>query len=486
MENGGPAQRDRRHLYIVDDSPTEAGMARAALAGEHDVTVFHDGSALLEQLAAGRAPDLLVLDWVMPGMTGIEVLEFLRQRSANAGLPVLLLTAQQQTAQIVEGLSAGADDYLCKPFAPAELRARVSALLRNLQLRERTEHAEGMLRRVLDRLPDAVLTADRHGRIVYVNSQTERLFARPAASLVSLVLAELVPELSLNKVVTAGQSSLPDVHVGDRVLAPRISIPPHDDQGNTTISFRDVTDLRRSEERRLDFYSMVAHDMRSPLSAMLMRAQLLMRGQRGPLSLEAVGDLEKMSVRIRELVSLINDFLDLSQIEGGRFRLERERVELCPVFTEVVDEYRPMADAKQITLELGHCEGLFVQADERRISQVLANLLSNAIKYTPVSGTVKIQAELDGELIRTKVIDDGQGIAAAAIAGLFQKWARVPGTHRRVEGTGLGLLIVREIVEAHGGTVGVDSESGRGSVFWFTLPRASHPPVEKALSASPA
>ena len=89
---------------------------------------------------------------------------------------------------------------------------------------------------------------------------------------------------------------------------------------------------------------------------------------------------------------------------------------------------------------------------------------------------MKIQAELDGELIRTKVIDDGQGIAAAALAGLFQKWARVPGTHRRVEGTGLGLLIVREIVEAHGGTVGVDSESGRGSVFWFTLPRASHPP----------
>src|SRR4029077_12307280 len=112
----------RRVIWVVDDSPLESAVAREALSSDYEVRNFSDGSAALERLAAGPPPDVLVLDWVMPGVTGIEICQFWRSRPAPAELPIFLLTVQQNTAEIVEGLGAGANDYLGKPYAAPELR----------------------------------------------------------------------------------------------------------------------------------------------------------------------------------------------------------------------------------------------------------------------------------------------------------------------------------------------------------------------------
>src|SRR5690242_1899493 len=161
----------QRSVWIVDDSPLEAEMARRALAADYRVEVLADGSAALEHFAANPAPDILVLDWIMPGLSGIEVCQFLRGRPETEELPILLLTANRQTERIVEGLQAGANDYRAKPYEGAELRARVGALIRSRSLRERAERAESLLRKVLSQLPDAVVTADAAGTVVFVNAQ---------------------------------------------------------------------------------------------------------------------------------------------------------------------------------------------------------------------------------------------------------------------------------------------------------------------------
>ncbi len=461
-------------VWVLDDSPTEAQMALSVLT-DYDVTVFNDGSDLIERVHADPFPPaVLVLDWVMPGLSGIEILQFLRGHARTASLPVLLLTAKGGTDQIVEGLSAGANDYLSKPYAPAELQARVSALLRASALRVRADRAEGLLRTVLAQIPDAVLTIGADGQLLYVNAQAEQVTGKPAEALIGQPLGAVARGLDLSAL--AGSSAarpLPDVAIGERLYAPRVSIPAGDDRGQATLTLRDVTDLRNLEARRLDFYSMVAHDMRSPLQALLMRLQLLLRGARGELPDGATADLGKMSARIRELISLINDFLTVSQLESEGFLFETEVVDLAAVAGAAIEEYQPLADAKHITLSCDSPRGLaVVRGDARRLEQVLANLISNSIKYTPSEGRTTVEVAVQGDEVLTAVSDDGVGIPATALAGLFQKWTRVPGATQRVEGSGLGLLIVREIVERHGGAVGVESTPGKGSRFWFKLPRA--------------
>src|SRR5689334_11296008 len=148
---------EQRTVWIVDDSPLEAEMARKTLAQAFATRVFSDGSALLEQIVTPPLPDVLVLDWMMPGVTGIEVCKFLRAREETSELSILLLTAQSNTEEIVEGLAAGANDYLSKPYSPAELRARIGSLIRGKKLRERAEAAERSLRAMLAHLPDALI-----------------------------------------------------------------------------------------------------------------------------------------------------------------------------------------------------------------------------------------------------------------------------------------------------------------------------------------
>lgn len=461
-------------VWIVDDSPLELDVVRRALSTDYQVEIFADGSTALEQLASRKQPDVLVLDWVMPGISGIEVCHFLRARPETAELAVLLLTNNQQTDQIVEGLAAGANDYLSKPYQAPELRARVGALVRSHQMLERARRAEALLRRVLSQVPDAVLTVDANGVIVFVNAPAERLFEEKPEAILGRLFSELVPQLNLKAMALTGYfASLPDIRIRGLTWSPRVSIPPSDDEGNTTVTLRDVTDARIKETRRIDFYSMVAHDLRSPLSALQMRAQMVLQGMRGELSAQVRGELEKMASRVRELVQMVNDFLDVAQMETAHFQIELERVDLASICAQVFEEYRALASARGLELALSSLPAAVVQGDSRRLTQVVGNLVTNALKFTGTGGRVSMQLKTTNDRVEFSVEDNGRGIPADGVLRLFTKYERVGESAAKVEGTGLGLVIVKEIIEAHGGKVGVRSELGAGSRFWFELP---HPP----------
>ena len=348
----------------------------------------------------------------------------------------------------------------------------MQALIRSGVLRARVERAERLLRQVLSQLPDAVLTVDTRGRILFANDEAVRLLGK---SLLGRTLGEALPQLPLGRLIESGQGSaatLPDLKLGPQVLAPRVSIPPRDDQGNTTITLRDVTELRLKEERRLDFYSMVAHDLRSPLNALLMRGQMMLQGMRGAVSAEVRVELEKMNGRVRELVLMVSDFLDIAQMETAHFTLEREPVDMAEVCAHVYEEYRSLASARGLALSLHAGGAAVVEGDSRRLTQVVSNLVSNALKFTADGGIVSVFLGGDARVVEVAVEDNGRGIAPEAQQRLFTKYERVGGsTTAKVEGTGLGLVIVKEIVEAHGGTLGLASTPGHGSRFWFRLPR---------------
>lgn len=457
-----------RRIWVVDDSALEAKEASRAFGAGFDVELFSDGGAMLEALARGAAPDAVVLDWHMPGMSGIEITEFLRGRPATAALPVVLLTGFRETADVVRGLTAGANDYVIKPYAPEELTARVKSLLRTRELRERAERAEAVIVELLQQLPEAMLAIDDAGVIRFVNAPAGELLGGGAA-LVGRRIHEVLPALPL-QALADGADSGADLQLGDELFAPAVRrLHLADFGGGFTVTLRNVTATRRVEHRRLDFYSMIAHDLRSPLSAIAMRVELLRRGARGPLSAEAVADLDKMLKRVHGLVALINDFLDLARIEGTGLEIERATFDLNALVAEVVDEFRPMVEAAHVALRFAPAAALPVVGDRHRLAQVLTNLVSNAVKFTPVDGRVDITTAAPANCVEVRISDTGCGIATDVLPSLFQRYSRVRHTEA-VSGTGLGLLIVREIVEAHGGAVGVTSDLGRGSTFWFRLP----------------
>ena len=465
----------RAVVWVVDDSPLDAERARQVLGQAYDLRVFADGSAMLEHLSAHDPPDVLVLDWIMPGVSGIEVCRFLRaDAGARPHLGILLLTMQTQTDAIVEGLAAGANDYLVKPYADPELRARVDALVRWNKLLDRAQKAEASVLQLLEHAPDPLISVDRNNCISYVNAEAQRVLGQTAHALAGRLLSDVLPALSADLLADVARVSLPmtDIQIGEQIFSPTVRQLPSSGDTSLTIALRDVTLRRRKEARRLDFYSIIAHDLRSPLGAMLMRTDLMLRGQRGVLSAEMIADLRKMDGNIRRLVALINDFLDFARMEDAGHKMERGRVDVPGLIGEVIDEFRPLVESTHQHIELEAPAGSpFAIGGKSRLQQVLTNLVANAIKFTPAGGHITLRVRQHGSWCEVSVEDDGPGIPPETVPLLFQRYSRAD-YGRQTGGTGLGLLIVREIVEAHGGTVGVESTPGKGSRFWFRIPTA--------------
>ncbi len=465
-----------KRVWVVDDSPFDATRASRVLGDECSVEVFNDGSAALERLASSPAPDVMVLDWVMPGVSGVDVCRFLR--SAQGGHPevgILLLTTHRQTDQIVEGLSAGANDYLAKPYEDAELRARVHSLLRARQLLERAETAEAITGKLLQMAPDPLIAIDGLRRVKFFNDSAKNAFSDTCKLTIGQPLAECLPELDrrLQKHRSTETLHLPDVRIGERLYSPTGRTLVSGKTFDTILALRDITEMRRRDERRLDFYSIIAHDLRTPLNTITLRTQLLLNGSRGALAPGVESDLNKMDGNLKSLVEMINDFLDLARLDNVRYELKTDNVDLGALVRESLEQLRPQLEARALQWSAEVDASAHILGDARRLQQVLNNLIGNAVKFTAGAGTIQVRVARVDHLIEVSVTDTGRGIPADQLPTIFDRYTRATHSHETIPGTGLGLMIVREIVEAHGGSVGFESTVGVGSRFWFRVPEAS-------------
>jgi len=243
-------------------------------------------------------------------------------------------------------------------------------------------------------------------------------------------------------------------------------------------------ELVRATRLKDEFLANMSHELRTPLNAILGTTESLQEGIFGDLAAEQLNALQTVDESSTHLLSLINEVLDLARIESGQIELDRAAVDLAPLCESTLAFVRQLAEKKGVSLEFEVSGALpLVHADERRVRQVLINLLNNAVKFTPEgSGRVRLVAEfVEGteatlgrsrrDMVRVTVCDTGVGIAADDLPKLFRPFVQVDSAlNRQYEGTGLGLALVKRIVELHGGSVGVESVVGEGSRFSFTLP----------------
>ncbi len=465
----------QRSVLVVDDSSADVERVRRVLCNEYNVEVLNDGAAALERLSSGNIPDLLLVDWIMPGISGIEVCRYVRSAKGKlATVPLILLTAQNGSEEIIHALNSGANDYVSKPFVDEELRARVKTLISSKALLERAENAETELRHLLMSTPDPTFAIDRNENVTFANEGAVQVLGGSLESILGQNFRSLVPGFNLAHLNLRSPHPLPipDLQINERLYSPSIRILPSDIFASTTISLRDVTDRRNDEARRLDFYSVIAHDLRTPITSILMRIQLAARGKHGVLSPGLLEDLKKIEASLRSQVGMVNDFLELAKLEGVGYKLERKPVCMVDLISETMEDFQPLLDRGNIEWkqEAG-AEKIFAIGDRQRLKQVLANLIGNAIKFTPGPGYIVTSVSVTEHYIETSITDTGRGIAAEELPHIFQRFTRARESRNETVGTGLGLMIVREIVEAHAGKIHVSSQQGSGSTFSFCLPR---------------
>lgn len=363
-------------ILVVDDTQANLQLLSGMLKERgYKVRPVPTG-ALALQAAKSSPPDLILLDINMPELDGYEVCAQLKRDERTRDVPVIFISALNETIDKVLAFGMGGVDYITKPFQFEEVDARVAAHLK------------------LRRLQTDLETRNH--------------------------------ELLLSNI-----------------------------------------ELRRLQELRDNLTHMIVHDLRSPLTGVLGAFELI-EMEANHLS-PPCGQMVNMGQEaLRQMLSMINSLLDVSKIEAGELQPLHSACDLVALAHKAVHVLSSMRGNRRVTVE-AESEPMIAQVDQDLILRVLQNLLGNAFKFTGQNGEVKIRFVRDGGHVRVSVTDDGPGIPPEHHQRIFEKFGQVKSDRPRV-GTGLGLTFCRLAVEAHGGQIGVTSEVGKGSTFWFDLP----------------
>jgi PAS domain S-box-containing protein len=367
-------------------------------------------------------------------------------------------------------------------------RQRVEEVMRDSERRTRA---------ILDTAPDGIVTVTAEGIIESVNEAALKMLNYSSDELVSQSVSTIAPDFpSLNKVELPGEADAGD-HTVLRSQEMTIvrkdgssfpveiasSILNLSDRRITTSILRDVSERKEVERRVSEFYSVVSHELRTPLTSIKGALGLLEGDRGGELSARGLSLVKIARAESDRLIRLINDILDIRKIEAGKLELFLEDLQASSMINASIEGILGLAEAQGIQLKAVPGQPVTFRADRDRIIQVLTNLISNAIKFSPDNGVVTVCYECTPDGVRFSVIDKGKGIPSDQLHKLFGLFQQVDSSDSRPkEGTGLGLAISKSLVEQHGGTIGVDTQPGKGTVFWFELPTV---PAIAQLSSNP-
>jgi len=517
-----PSSERRPRIVLADDNADMRSYIHKLLSTRYDVEAVPDGEEALTAIRR-QPPDLVLVDVMMPNLDGFQVLASWRQNAAYRTLPIIMLSARAGEEARIEGFNAGADDYLIKPFSARELQARIAAHLETAHFRKQAEEAvrasEQRFRTMADTAPAMLWVTNPEGECTFLSNGWYEFTGQTKNT---------DPRLGWNEAA----------HPDDREQARHTFLTARAQHKSFTIDYRlrrsdgeyrwvtdsarprispsgeflgyigsiiDITErkryevaLKEADRRKDEFLATLAHELRNPLAPILNAIDILT--SKGPSARELQWSQGIISRQVKHMARLLDDLLDVSRITLDKLELRRERVDLESIIQSALEGNRPLltqrSQALKVTLPPN---AVYLDADSTRLAQAFLNLLDNASKFTRQGGHIWLTAELlvpDANEDTThstaqptltpvqsmsayavvSVKDDGIGIPAEMLSSIFEMFTQVERSmERSYGGLGLGLTLVKRLVELHGGSVEARSEgSGKGSEFLVRLPVLDH------------
>ncbi len=500
-------------ILIVDDEADIALILKLQLEDTGYKTVrARDGIEALEHIDREKFA-LILLDIKMPRMDGMQVLARVRQDYPDMG--VVMMTAHGSEDIAVEAMKNGAIDYIAKPFSTDDLVKKVERAIQfhrtrqeNLRLQMQLEVERQKMGAILRGMADILVAVDSEGRIMTVNHQAELLFGMEQERLLGtpvedILKADIPAERLPCKVVLA--TSAPDLDVSYNLRWGKKSIPVLSSAtplldgslhlcGSVEI-MRDISTLKALEQEREDFVSMLSHDLKSPITAIVGSLDLVREKRLGPINEDQREYLESAIESCSEMVDMIDTLLDIHKFDAGKMVMDFRHEEPHLLIQKIVNRFQPVAQREGLHLFASIKDTLpTVQVDRTKFIRLLSNLLSNALKFTPDGGEIEIAAtvvkasadlkkripeqifpgrDLPGKsrFLQISVRDSGVGIPKEALLSVFDRFEQVK-TRRmgKTAGSGLGLTFCRKVMDVHHGFIWVESVVGEGSTFFLLFP----------------
>jgi two-component system, OmpR family, phosphate regulon sensor histidine kinase PhoR len=483
------------NILIVDDERgLRVGTARLLEEEGYEVTTAENG---YEGIALGTSCDfdIAIIDMKMPDIDGLDVLSAIKKVFPNTICIIATAFASYDTA--IEATRLGAFSYIPKPFTPDELIYQLkqgfqqrTLLLEAARLKKEREeqlleiaNEKSRLNTIIKSINDGVLVFNKEGKVVYYNSSALKYLDLKEIKIGEDIPEKIPAEISklLNKYITS-ESFIEKSYTTQIEILPRgqliveaVCSPiknPDKTLAGVVVVIRNITELKKVELIKSQFVSMVAHELKTPMAAVQGFLNIMLDGNI-PLSYEKQQEyLSRSVVRLRSLLDLVNDLLDISRMELKTKQREIVEIDTIEVVKSTLLILELEIQKKGIKINLDFEENPpAIKADLNEITRVITNILSNAIKYNIDRGEITVSLKTSPNYLIIKIADNGIGMKPEEKANLFQEFYRAKNEKTRsISGTGLGLNIVKRIVESYSGKIEVDSEFGKGTAFTILFP----------------
>jgi len=454
------------------------------------------GDEALEILAKEKV-SIVLLDLKMPGMDGMEVLEHIKK--LDEAILVIVITGYATVETATEAMKLGAYDFISKPFEPDQLRIVVNRAWERIRLTQEAEKLEQARRRtlsdldaeksrirtIIEQLPNGMMVTNTKGQVVLMNPAFRQLLELDSGLKTGKQIEEYVPDKGLCRLVmeiSQGKhidyDDIPDheFSLSDKKHFLAKGQPVLGDRKEclgAVVNVVDITAMKVLDQLKSEFVAKVSHELRSPLSTIHEQLALVMRDIMHEVPEHDQHILARAREKTRGLIALISDLLDLSRIEEGIICHEPQPVRLEELLENIVDFLKTQAEGKgqALTLELPNDPLPEITADPLALESIFGNLITNAINYTQDDGKIKVAVDMAGINVRVKVVDNGFGIPDKYLDKIFERFYRVKDEKTRfITGTGLGLPIVKGLVDSMDGFIDLESTPGKGTTFTVLLP----------------